>query len=135
MLSWNSFTSCVWHSAHFPGINFSAVVSSCTLPWQLAQAATPRMACALVPYAFTSSAWHVAHCAFATLAGCGKSLMALWQSWQPRMACALTACFAGLMQISLPLSDFMPAVPWQARQASSCFGGCAFLAFAVARVG
>ena len=30
----------------------------------------------------------------------------------------------GSTEIFLPLSDFIPAVPWQARQLSSCFSGC-----------
>src|ERR1700741_2028976 len=37
--------------------------------------------------------------------------------------------------MSFPLSDFIPSVPWHARQASSCLGGWALFAFAAARVG
>src|SRR5271165_4978142 len=51
------------------------------------------------------------------------------------MACALAACFAGSTAMLLPLSDFIPAVPWHARHASSFLGGGGFFVFAAARVG
>src|SRR5208282_1385507 len=74
---------------------------------------------ALAGKALASSEWQVAHWTFKTLVGCGKSLMSVSQSLQPRTACALAACLAGSMEMLLPESDFIPAWPWQARQASS----------------
>src|SRR5215470_17060743 len=132
MLSANSFTSWVWHSVHLAGASFSAVASSCTLPWHEAQAVSPRSACALVAKDFASVSWQVAHSTLAIFAGWGKSLMDVWQSVQPRTAWALAACFAGLVEISLPLSDFIPELPWHARQASSFFTGGAVLSLAAA---
>jgi len=49
--------------------------------------------------------------------------MAVWQSVQPKIPCTLAACFAGSIEMLFPLSDFMPAWPWQARQLSSCLRG------------
>src|SRR5215475_6369520 len=132
MLSANSFTSCAWHSVHFPDASFSATVTSCTLPWQEAHAVSPKSAWALVVNDFASSVWQPEHSTFAIFAGCGKSLIDVWQSVHPRTPWALAACLPGLMEISLPFSDFIPALPWQARQASSFFAGGAVLSLAAA---
>src|SRR5271166_3232941 len=70
---------------------------------------------ALAGKALASSAWQVAHCTLAILAGCGNSLMVVWQSLQPGIACALAACFAGSIEMFFPASDFIPAWPWHAR--------------------
>src|ERR1700730_12983349 len=72
-----------------------------------------------------SSAWQVEHWTFGRLAGCGKSLTVVWQSVQPRIPCWLAEWRAGPMEMLLPLSDFIPAWPWQPRQVSSCFSGWA----------
>src|SRR5271157_3336391 len=74
---------------------------------------------ALVGKALASSAWQVAHCTLATFAGCGNSLMAVWQSLQPRTAWALAACLAGLIEMFFPAPDFIPASPWHARHSWS----------------
>jgi hypothetical protein len=58
-----------------------------------------------------SSAWHVAHFTLAIFPGCGNSLMAVWQSLQPRTAWALAACLAGSIEMFFPASDFIPAWP------------------------
>src|SRR5215470_12005112 len=132
MLSANSFTSCAWHSVHFAGASFSAVITSCTFAWQEAQAVLPRSACALGAKDFASSVWQMEHSTFAIFAGCGKSLIDVWQSVQPRTLWALAACFAGLMEMSLPLWDFIPGLPWQARQASSFLADAAVFSFVAA---
>src|ERR1039458_1569205 len=80
MLDSRGFTSLAWHSTHFPGISFSVVLSSCTLPRHEAHADSPRMEWALAGKDLASSAWHVAHRTFAIFAGCGDSLMAVWRS-------------------------------------------------------
>src|SRR5271166_3963780 len=74
---------------------------------------------ALAGNAFASSAWQVAHCTLAIFGGCGNSLMEVWQSLQPRTACAPAACLAGSMEMLLPALDFIPASPWQARHSWS----------------
>src|ERR1035441_10909235 len=78
---------------------------------------------ALTGKALASSAWQVAHCTLAILAGCGNSLMAVWQSLQPRTPWALAACLAGSMEMLFPAADFIPASPWQARHSWSAAGG------------
>jgi hypothetical protein len=42
-------------------------------------------------------AWQVAHSTLEIFAGSGKSLIAVWQSLQPRMPCTLAACFCRRM--------------------------------------
>src|ERR1022692_5313998 len=74
---------------------------------------------ALTGKALASSAWQVAHCTLAILAGCGNSLMVVWQSLQPRTPWALAACLAGSTEMLFPASDFAPASPWHARHSWS----------------
>src|ERR1035438_7284684 len=80
---------------------------------------------ALTGKALASSAWQVAHCTLAILAGCGNSLMAVWQSLQPRTPWALAACLAGSMEMLFPAADFIPASPWQARHSWSAAAAAA----------
>jgi predicted protein tyrosine phosphatase len=49
------------------------------------------------------------------------------------MPWTLAACLAESIEMLFPLSDFMPAWPWQARQLSSCLSGCGKFACALAR--
>src|SRR5215471_13281837 len=50
--------------------------------------------------------------------------MVEWQSVQPKAPCTLTTCFAGSIEMLLPLAEVIPAWPWHARQFSSCLRGC-----------
>src|ERR1035437_9747762 len=77
---------------------------------------------ALAGKALASSAWQGAHCTLAILAGCGNSLMVVWQSLQPRTAWALAACLAGSMEMLFPAADFIPASPWQDWHSGSAAG-------------
>jgi hypothetical protein len=76
----------------------------------------------LVGKDLASSVWQVAHWTLTILAGCGKSLMEVWQSLQPRTPWALAACLAGSIEMLFPASDFIPAWPWHARHSSSAAG-------------
>src|ERR1700722_4993996 len=59
--------------------------------------------------------------------------MLVWHSRQLKIPWALAACLAESIEMFFPLSDFMPAWPWQARQLSSCLSGCGNFACARAR--
>lgn len=50
--------------------------------------------------------------------------MLVWHSLQLSMPWTLAACLTESIEMLFPLSDFMPAWPWQARQLSSRLSGC-----------
>jgi hypothetical protein len=96
----------------------AAAATSCALPWQDWQP-TPAVPCTLAGARDASSAWQEEHSTFATFSGCGKSLMVVWQSLQPKIPWTLAACLAGSTEMLLPLADVIPAWPWHAKHSWS----------------